>query len=81
MQDGCLVAPTKPKGRPKKNSIPTFGLTFDTASLLASAARVESPAKSTLKMESTLQAQSIPNTQNSKMQLSPMIAIQSNHFC
>jgi CCR4-NOT transcriptional regulation complex NOT5 subunit len=38
MQGGCLVAPTKPKGRPKKNSIPTFGLTFDTAQLLAAAA-------------------------------------------
>ncbi len=26
MQGGCPIPPTKPKGRPKKNSIPTFGL-------------------------------------------------------
>ena len=35
MQGGCLVAPTKPKGRPKKGTIPSLGLTFDTNSLLS----------------------------------------------
>lgn len=25
MQGGCTVPPTKPKGRPKKNSIPSLG--------------------------------------------------------
>ena len=35
MQSGCLVAPTKPKGRPKKGTIPSLGLTFDTSSLLS----------------------------------------------
>ena len=34
MQGGCLVAPTKPKGRPKKGTIPSLGLTFDTSTLL-----------------------------------------------
>lgn len=35
MQGGCLIAPTKPKGRPKKGTIPSLGLTFDTSSLLS----------------------------------------------
>lgn len=38
MQGGCLVAPTKPKGRPRKGSIPlasSLGITFDTTSLLS----------------------------------------------
>lgn len=35
MQGGCLVAPTKPKGRPKKGTIPSLGLTFDPSSLLS----------------------------------------------
>lgn len=36
MQGGCLVAPTKPKGRPKKGTIPSLGLiNFDTTSLLS----------------------------------------------
>ena len=28
MQTGCPVPPTKPKGRPKKNSIPNFAQLF-----------------------------------------------------
>ena len=28
MQNGCPFPPTKPKGRPKKDSIPTYGLEF-----------------------------------------------------
>ncbi|KPM11541.1 homeobox protein BarH-like protein 1-like protein [Sarcoptes scabiei] len=28
MQNGCPFPPTKPKGRPKKNSIPTYGLEY-----------------------------------------------------
>ena len=26
MQGGCPIPPTKPKGRPKKNSIPSMGM-------------------------------------------------------
>ncbi|XP_076310395.1 homeobox protein BarH-like 1 [Tachypleus tridentatus] len=26
MQGGCVIPPTKPKGRPKKNSIPSYGI-------------------------------------------------------
>ena len=28
MQNGCPYPPTKPKGRPKKDSIPTYGMEF-----------------------------------------------------
>lgn len=37
MQGGCPVPPTKPKGRPKKNSIPSLGI-LDSMMLLATAA-------------------------------------------
>lgn len=34
MSGGCTIAPTKPKGRPKKNSIPSLGLSaLDSVSL------------------------------------------------
>jgi len=33
MQGGCPIPPTKPKGRPKKNSIPSLGMTLETALL------------------------------------------------
>lgn len=48
MQNGCLVAPTKPKGRPRKNSIPSassLGITFETTSLLTA---IESKNSSTI---------------------------------
>ena len=35
MQGGCPIAPTKPKGRPKKGEIPSLGLTFQMNSLLS----------------------------------------------
>ncbi|XP_015787598.1 homeobox protein MSH-B-like [Tetranychus urticae] len=35
MQGGCPIPPTKPKGRPKKNSIPSLGINFE-ATLLCS---------------------------------------------
>lgn len=28
MQGGCPIPPTKPKGRPKKNSIPSLGIDY-----------------------------------------------------
>ena len=34
MSGGCTIPPTKPKGRPKKNSIPSLGLSaLDTVGL------------------------------------------------
>ncbi|KAI1278115.1 Homeobox protein BarH-like 1b [Halotydeus destructor] len=36
MQGGCPIPPTKPKGRPKKNSIPSLGLSMEATQALLS---------------------------------------------
>ncbi|OTF80595.1 homeobox protein BarH-like protein 1-like protein [Euroglyphus maynei] len=47
MQNGCPFPPTKPKGRPKKDSIPTYGLEF-TKSILCPLINNAADSESTL---------------------------------
>ncbi|XP_054166564.1 homeobox protein BarH-like 2 [Oppia nitens] len=58
MLTGCTVPPTKPKGRPKKNSIPSFGV-LDTTALIVSAAAAADPTLALVqsqRLEATLAA-------------------------
>lgn len=50
MQGGCLIPPTKPKGRPKKNSIPSLGI-LDSMVFLAAASSASSTNPSTTTWE------------------------------
>ncbi|RWS09643.1 homeobox protein BarH-like 1-like protein [Dinothrombium tinctorium] len=55
MQGGCPIPPTKPKGRPKKNSIPSLGMNLDGA-LFSNSVGIIGVAHKTPNLQSLLQS-------------------------
>ncbi|XP_053209656.1 homeobox protein B-H2-like, partial [Panonychus citri] len=58
MQGGCPIPPTKPKGRPKKNSIPSLGINFVDATFLCSAAASTVTSTSVASVQPIIQIES-----------------------